>query len=302
MEEAVHENLLHVRLEEVLGELVAVQINLGERRKARDLLAADVLHRQHARGRVVIDVLRHDDALELAQVVGEGGEVARFEAVVQLAQDVLAELLQERRELVLAARLRVRVEEGGDVAEDVEVFRHLLADAGALHLDDHVAAVAHQRAVNLSERGGGHGRRVELGERLRDAHAQLGVDDLLDLGERERLNLVLEARERVNVGLRQEVCARGHELRELDEGRPQLLDVGGHLLHLGGRDLPVRRALDGRVQARALDEVRAPVPHQEQGDVLVALQVFGLERNRHPVAPARSLQRATFLRWGPTAQ
>ena len=234
-------------------------------------------------------MLRHDDALELAQVVGEGGEVARFEAVVQLAQDVLAELLQERRELVLAARLRVRVEEGGDVAEDVEVFRHLLADAGALHLDDHVAPVARQRAVHLAERGGGHRLRVELGERLRDAHAEFGVDDLLDLRERERPDLVLEACERVNVGRRQEVCARGHELRQLDEGRPHLLHVGGQFLHLGGRDLAVRRALDGRVESRALDEVGAPVLHEEQGDVLVALQVFGLERNRHPVAPARSL-------------
>ena len=33
--------------------------------------------------------------------------------------------------------------------------------------------------------------RLEARERLRDAHAQLGVDDVLDLGERERPDLVL---------------------------------------------------------------------------------------------------------------
>jgi len=61
-------------------------------------------------------VLRDDDALELAQVVGDDGEVACFEPVVQLVQEALAELFEERRELVLPSRLGVRVEERGDVA------------------------------------------------------------------------------------------------------------------------------------------------------------------------------------------
>src|SRR3712207_7638464 len=55
----------------------SVDVDLGERREARDLLAADVVHRQHARRGEVLHRLRDDDAVELAQVVGEDDEADR---------------------------------------------------------------------------------------------------------------------------------------------------------------------------------------------------------------------------------
>jgi hypothetical protein len=210
--------------------------------------------------------------------------VAGLLPVVQLAQEALAQLFEDGRELVAAARLGVRVEELGDVGEHVEVFRHLLADVRALHLDDDGAAVPHPRAVHLPERGGGDGPGLELGERLRDADAQLGRDDLLDLGEGERLDLVLEARERVEVGLRQEVGPRREQLRELDEGRPHPLDVGRKLLQLRRlyRLLALGRgALDGLLQPRVLHEVAPPVLHQQRRDVFVTFEMFGFEREAH---------------------
>jgi hypothetical protein len=71
-------------------------------------------------------------------------------------------------------------------------------------------------------------------------------------------------------------------LRQLDEGRPHPLHVGRQLLQLLGRDLHVGlRALDGLFEPGAADEVGAAVPHQQQRHVLVALKVFGPERESH---------------------
>ena len=62
-------------------------------------------------------------------------------------------------------------------------------------------AVAQLRPVDLPQRGRGE-RHVESKsrERLGDPHPELARDDLLHLGEGERLDVVLQAGERVEVG------------------------------------------------------------------------------------------------------
>ena len=68
-----------------------------------------------------------------------------------------------------------RIEERRDLVEDVEVLDDALPDVGPLDLDDDLPAVAHRGTMDLPERGRGHGLGVELGERLREAHAELGM-------------------------------------------------------------------------------------------------------------------------------
>ena len=140
------------------------------------------------------------------------------------------------------------VEELRDLGERVEVVDDLLADAGPLDLDRDRAAVAQRRAVHLAERCGRERSGVELGEGLRDPDAQFLGDDSFDLREGERLDVVLQARERVDVGDGEQVRARREELAELDERGPELLEVARELLGL--RRIGFGAPTDGRARRR----------------------------------------------------
>ena len=200
-----------------------------------------------------------------AEVVGQDLQVARFHLVVELAHQRLAELLQHLDEAEAPAHLGVEVGEGGDLAQRLQVLDDLLADARALHLDRDLAPVAQRRAVHLAQGGRRHRLRLELGEGLGEPDAQLGAHDALDLQERERPHLVLQAGQRLHVGQGQQIGARGQELADLDEGRPHLLEVGGEMLgqlgfaerrdQLGGGDV---------LEAGVLHQIGPPVLHEKR--------------------------------------
>jgi hypothetical protein len=72
----------------------------------------------------------------------------------------------------------------------------------------------------------------------------------MDLVERERLYAVLQASERFEVRGRQQVCAGGEELTQLDERRSELLELSGRSFRrrIGvSRGLGVRKARRQRV-------------------------------------------------------
>jgi hypothetical protein len=201
--------------------------------------------------------------------------------VVELAQHAAVEFLDHSRELVLLADVRVLVDEGTDFRQRVQVAHHLLPDTGSLDFHGNAPSAAKLGAMHLAQRGGRQRRRLELGERLGDPDAELLHHDSLDLRERKRLDLVLEPRERGEIGRWQEVRARGQELAQLDEGWPQLLEVVGQALrlrrHLGGLGAVVA---EHRVEPGDAHEVRAAVLDQQPGDVLVALQVLRLRQHQ----------------------
>lgn len=135
--------------------------------------------------------------LELREVVAQGLQVARFLAVVELAQQGLAELFQHSDVAILASALGMLVREGGDLLQDLQIAYHPRPDAGPLDFDHDFAAVAHRGAVDLAEGCGGQGLGVEPGERLGDTYTELVGDDLLDLLERKGRDVVLETRQGV---------------------------------------------------------------------------------------------------------
>ncbi len=69
MEDAVNEDLLEVGAEQVVGERSTVDLGPFDPADRGDLRALDVVHRQHARRREVVDRQRDDDALEVAQLM-----------------------------------------------------------------------------------------------------------------------------------------------------------------------------------------------------------------------------------------
>ena len=90
-------------------------------------------------------------------------------------------------------------------------------------------------------------------ERLRQARAELFFDDPLHVSERERLDAVLKPRQRFEVCRRQQIRPRRQDLAELDERRPELLEVVGQCLRRLVRHVVVRRChrRSGRTSATA---------------------------------------------------
>jgi hypothetical protein len=127
--------------------------------------------------------------------------------VIQLPQQRLAELFQHPGEAQPPPGLGVLVGRLRDLRQDLQVLEHPRLDPRPLDLHRHPAPVAQHRAMDLAERGRGHGGLLE--RRLAFVHG-----------------------------------------------------VG---------------------QAGVLDEVRAPVLHEEERDVLVARQVAGLHGQSHAI-------------------
>ena len=229
-----------------------------------DLGAADVVHREHARGRVVVHGQGNDDVLEVAELMGDGDEVARLFAVIELGEQRSLELLEDARDVDVLRGADV-VEDDRNVLERGEIPVNLLADARALHLDGDLAAAAQDGAMHLAERGGGNRQAIELEEGVRHADAQLLANGPLDVFVRERLDVVLQPRERVQVRRRKQVGARGEDLSELDERRAERFEVlderrGGGWIGRAGL-LAVQRVRD---------EVSAPVLGDEPREILVS--------------------------------
>ncbi len=113
------------------------------------------------------------------------------------------ELVRERTQLQQLRRLGALLEELDRRTHEREVEIDLLHDARPPHLDDDLAAVRHERGVDLRDRGGRQRLRVELHDRVADVLAH----DPLDLREREGRHLVHEFRGLVDVDVGEQVRA-----------------------------------------------------------------------------------------------
>ena len=243
VKEPVDDDLMQIGAHQLAAQLLAVDVDARQRAERGDLRAEDVVHRQHARRRVVVHRLRHDDRRELGEMLAERPEIARFVAVVELGERRLAELRHHLREVDARLHAAVLVEERGELVERFQILGNALLDVRALHLDRDQAPVAQRRAMNLAERRGGDRLRLEHPEALGQPDAELRLDDALDLGERERLDVVLQPRQRLDVGGRQQIGACRQQLSELDEGRTERLESRARAVRR--RRAADRRALRG---------------------------------------------------------
>ena len=183
--------------------------------------------------------------------------MVRFAQVIELGGNGRPELVDHARQVVSLAGVGVTVDELRDFIERLEIFRDLLGDARPLHLDGDDAAVAERGAMHLSERGGGERTFLEHREGLRQPHAEVRLDHFLDVGERHRLDAVLQPRQRFEIGGGQEIGARRQHLSELDERRPERLEIAGQVLGVGW----------------ARDRRRPPIFQEERADRGVTAQL-----------------------------
>ena len=119
--------------------------------------------------------------------------------------------------------------------ETLRSLSRLQDDVAPFPFEDVERIVTEELGVRISkafsrfdaERRGGDRLGFEDRKHLRELDADLRFDDALDVGVRERRDIVLEARERVDIGWRQQIGAAGEQLAKLDERRPEPLEVVG---------------------------------------------------------------------------
>ena len=133
--------------------------------------------------------------------------------------------------------------------------------------------------MHLADRRGGHRLLLELEEEARDRLVQVLEDDALDVGVRERLDVVLEAAELGDDVGRDDVRARREELAELDERRPELVE---HLPQVP----PAKRRRLGRRRPPAFEHEAEAVAHRDLGDLAEAADARRLGRGHASVLHA----------------
>src|SRR6187402_1100473 len=115
-----------------------------------------MLHGEDSPGRVIIDGSGYEDVFELRKLVAHEPEVGGFEAVVELTEEGLSQLLDDLCGMITAAEFRVGIQQLGNFRHGLQILRYDLPGVGPLHLDDYGLAVAENRAMHLPERGGGN--------------------------------------------------------------------------------------------------------------------------------------------------
>src|SRR6185436_15710966 len=119
--------------------------------------------------------------------------------------------------------------------------------------------------------------RVESGKALRNAESEIFVDHALDVAERERLDVVLQAPQCFEVGRRQQIGARGEQLPEFDERRAEALEVGRQFVRLAVVGFSERLVGNRFVEPGALYQIGFAVLIKESADIFVTTQPVRME-------------------------
>ena len=164
------------------------------------------------------------------------------------------------------------------------------SSARTLNFDGDLPAVRQGGAVDLADRCGGDRQRIEVEKRALEREVELRLDDLLDLLERERPHVVLEAAQLHDDVGRHDVGPRREQLAELHERRPELVE---HLAQVdaargGGLGLDRGALAPGQQvgQLVLLEEVAEPVTDGHLGDLGQAPEVPLLRFCRHRLSLA----------------
>ena len=219
--DAVGEDLLAVELDDLTGEMPAVDLELLRGDLVGDLEAGLEVGDQHAVGRQLLDDRRERDVRAAHEVRGDPRRVARLGLVVELLHHDRADLAIQLVEPLVRHEPLDDVE---DPAQRVEVAADDLLDVGVLHLDRDLGAVDQAREVDLPDRGRGERALVELREHLLGAATVLLDQPLLDVLVRARRHRVLQPLELAAELLGKEVRHDRDQLPDLDEQALELDD------------------------------------------------------------------------------
>ena len=205
------------------------------------------------------DRFGHVEVVGIEPVAAQHRRIRRFALQVEFGRQRVLDLGHDlaRADLV-GGRMRA-VDERGDRLQQRDVAADLLLDVGAQHLDHDFARrrIAHrgQRGrMHLRDRRGGQRRGVEARERDVDRTPERLLDQRARGVAVERRDAILQQREFLGDVGRHEVAARGQDLAELDEDRPELLQrqAQAHAARLRTRSRARRAARRGASTAASV--------------------------------------------------
>ena len=185
--------------------------------------AVDEVHREDRVAAELRMQAREPDFGVRGEVRREPVVVLGLRAEVELLLDRAAERSQRALQRDETQRRDEALEGAPEEQQDRAVEGDLLRDVRPPDLHRDVGAAGERRAVHLRHGRRGDRLRVERGEVRLERTGEVALDDLADPVERERRHLVPERRELADDRCRQEVGARGRDLADLDEGRPELV-------------------------------------------------------------------------------
>ena len=240
-----------------------------------DADAIDELHGDHARGGEGVDRVGN---------MGRGvvGELAlaplhgpALDGEVKLSLEAALEFPGQRQRFVRGQEGEPALGELGQVLEDVEIGLDDLGDVRAADLQRDGAAIAEDRPVNLGDRRRGHRDGIEREEDLFERPAVVLGEDLLDLAEGERPDVIAQRGQFDGVSFGDDIGPGAQDLAQFHERRPQILadqlQSAGAILR--GRVAPHRHALDrpdDSFQVKGGHHVVVAVTNQRGQDLPVA--------------------------------
>ena len=172
----------------------------------------------------LVDDRRRIDFFGVVEVLAELLDAAGLADEVELGEDRVLELADDRGRRVELDLFDGRLEQAREIEEDIQIAADLLLDIRALYLDDHLDAVVGARSMGLSDTGCGERFLLEGRVGLVECAAQFVFDLLFDLVEAKGRHLVLEVLELLDELRRHDVRACREDLPELDEGRTEVLE------------------------------------------------------------------------------
>ncbi len=232
--DAVHEDHLAIGANDLPRELFSVDAGLIDRRGVAHLHAVDEVGRQNVSRRQLGDDAREDDHRIGGEVLREALDVLRLTREIELLGDHLADLVVVGVE---ALHRHENLHDAHDAADRLEIEPRDRVDVTMLHLDGDARAIFQIGLVHLPERRARDGPAFEAAEELIDRASEIGEDALLDVRERARRHLVLEALEARSKLLGEEVGHDAEELADFDEETLKLDDraLDAHrVLAMGG--------------------------------------------------------------------
>ena len=161
----------------------------------------------------------------------------------------------------------------------IQSLGHPALDAGAQHLDRHLAAVGQPGRMRLGQRRGGH-RRTEIGEQALDRPAQRPFDLAPRLIDREGFQRVLQPTQIAREFQPENVGPGGQHLSQFDGHRPEMFERLAQPL--------AGPAVAPFLAGEGVQQMRQPAnPHRQQGGDLARRQ--GVVAHQNP-APAEQAQ------------
>ena len=225
VEVPVAEDHRHPRLGDQVREMAplverpVVEVEIGE------LHAFETLEREHARPRVCPVDARDRDVRMAGEVLVERVGVSPLEPVVELLPDRPRELVDDVVRVDEVERADPLLGEARRLVHQREVGLDLLRRVRPLHLDDDLPAVRERRAraPDRSTPPRAAPRRTRVNSRS-IGWPRSSCDHPLDIGERERPDVVLEASQLADDVGRHDVRPRREQLAELHERRAELVE------------------------------------------------------------------------------